>query len=848
MKNFLNFAKKKENDAITKSSVIHIKTEKQLRNLYRKEIAHWRNARASRYHPEHPSTYGLQDVYMDTMIDGHLTAVINSRILYVQNKKYVVKDDTNKIDRKKTALIAQGWFREIIRYAMESIFYGYSLIWLKTFQGNRVSTVELVDRRHVIPERGIVVQDIYDKEGISFAQYPHHLLYVQFDNSIGLLEKAAPLTILKRHSWANWDEFEQLFGIPIRIVKVPNLEAEGVRQVENWLDQMGTAAYAILPTSADIEIKDGNRSDAHQVFSEKIKIVNAELSKLINGQTMTTDSGSSRSQSEVHERTQQEIRKADMANFLLWTNNVLIPALRFHGYPFSSKDYVDKIESTQPFERIRIDEVLLRSGVRLSKDYLEEMYDVSIDDTSTQPSAPTAVSLSKKKPIGNHFVAQTPHSTSRQPAMYVGGAEKAKEVREQEEKARIEKSHGDALKEASQLALDFKDLGRVTYHGIFLQKDLIASESIEDDYYIRVIRSRVMTRVFTHVYRGIEEKGLGITFANVAFDGPNYQLLKELRTNAGVFLSFKYHAFNREAISLLTDKKGNIRTFNDFSRSLSKLTVRHERSLLKQEYGQAISTAISAKKWHDYQRTQHLYPNLRYVARQDGTTRQSHRALHNMVFPVNHTFWDTHYPPNGWNCRCTVQPTEEAPTLEADRVAQRALPIQEPFNFNPGKEGKITTDSHLYFKLPQPKYQKALNIARHALQHHHKREVFTRLKNKKFKTITHAESGFTVEALSRGKMKSILNQPHDYKYEKDTILYQLPRIFASSSYLGGVRNRMVKNQGNVLAYHYFSFKSKHDPKKQFFFNVRQYKDGKHRLHSITDHLQGLPQKNRKTGR
>lgn len=45
---------------------------------------------------------------------------------------------------------------------------------------------------------------------------------------------------------------------------------------------------------------------------------------------------------------------------------------------------------------------------------------------------------------------------------------------------------------------------------------------------------------------------------------------------------------------------------------------------------------------------------LRYVAVQDSRTRPEHLAWHGIVLPADHDFWKTHYPPNGWYCRCTI--------------------------------------------------------------------------------------------------------------------------------------------------------------------------------------------------
>ena len=68
-----------------------------------------------------------------------------------------------------------------------------------------------------------------------------------------------------------------------------------------------------------------------------------------------------------------------------------------------------------------------------------------------------------------------------------------------------------------------------------------------------------------------------------------------------------------------------------------------------------LRMSYAAGRWEQIQRVKQQRPYLRYVAVLDGRTRPEHAAWHDTILPVDHAFWHTHFPPNGWNCRCTVQ-------------------------------------------------------------------------------------------------------------------------------------------------------------------------------------------------
>ncbi|MGZ8407390.1 MAG: phage minor head protein, partial [Caulobacteraceae bacterium] len=76
---------------------------------------------------------------------------------------------------------------------------------------------------------------------------------------------------------------------------------------------------------------------------------------------------------------------------------------------------------------------------------------------------------------------------------------------------------------------------------------------------------------------------------------------------------------------------------------------------LRTIYNTNMRTAHAAGRWERIQGVKDAFPYLRYVAVMDSRTRPEHRAWHGTIKPVDDPWWDTHNPPCGWNCRCTVE-------------------------------------------------------------------------------------------------------------------------------------------------------------------------------------------------
>lgn len=82
----------------------------------------------------------------------------------------------------------------------------------------------------------------------------------------------------------------------------------------------------------------------------------------------------------------------------------------------------------------------------------------------------------------------------------------------------------------------------------------------------------------------------------------------------------------------------------------------------------------AAGRWARAQRSK--MPYLVYRTMRDERVRLSHRSWDNLVLPKNHPWWDTHYPPNGWRCRCLAFATDDAGLEQLRKTAPKDAPVR----------------------------------------------------------------------------------------------------------------------------------------------------------------------------
>lgn len=68
-----------------------------------------------------------------------------------------------------------------------------------------------------------------------------------------------------------------------------------------------------------------------------------------------------------------------------------------------------------------------------------------------------------------------------------------------------------------------------------------------------------------------------------------------------------------------------------------------------------MRAARAAAQWDRAQRSKHVLPFFLYVETTAEDPRQEHLEWVGIILPIDHPFWTTHFPPNGWGCQCAVR-------------------------------------------------------------------------------------------------------------------------------------------------------------------------------------------------
>jgi phage gp29-like protein len=371
----------------------------------RADIQKWRRALELAQSPINPRMWLLQDLYDNLESDGHYLAQKELRKTATSGYGFSIIDvKTGEVNQEKTNFFCGEWFFDFLDYALDSIFKGFTLIELtdpKTLAFN------LIPRRNVIGTLGIVQRDISDCKGIDFnsKDFQNTLVKIGKPSDLGLMANICGQLIWKRNAQQSWAEFTERFGMPLITATTNQTTSADIRQLDDMLAELGESARAVLPEGTTINVTPFAGSDAFNVYDSQIDRINAEISKPITGGTMVTDDGSSRSQSEVHERNlDDKLSEADRRMIMFVVNGQLIPLLQRFKYPFNPE--TDRFQFNQSFEldltqHWNIVNQMIAQGYEVDEKWLAQNFNVPI--TGRREPVGVQPSLAADMPLYQNF-------------------------------------------------------------------------------------------------------------------------------------------------------------------------------------------------------------------------------------------------------------------------------------------------------------------------------------------------------------------------------------------------------------------------------------------------------------
>lgn len=191
------------------------------------------------------------------------------------------------------------------------------------------------------------------------------------------------------------------------------------------------------------------------------------------------------------------------------------------------------------------------------------------------------------------------------------------------------------------------------------------------------------------------EYGFGGMLADADFKTPDGEMLLRLTKDVWQFSAAKNYSQLHDMTLALTDADGNMRNYADFKEAATAINEKYNNAWLKTEYNLAVNSSTMAARWVDFEKNKADMPFLQYSTVGDGNVRPEHQVLNGIIRKVDDSFWNTHYPPNGWNCRCDVR--QLATSYAQETVGLPDIVIPSMFRTNLAKTGLVFPRGSAYY-------------------------------------------------------------------------------------------------------------------------------------------------------
>ena len=307
------------------------------------------------------------------------------------------------VDFTRRVRIASPWFLRFLGDALDAEYWGFTLV---QFYINEKGWIDyyLVPRKHVDPVLRVIKTRQDDLMGEPFDNYAD-LLMIRGKEPLGILARTAPYVIYKRGTIGDWAQLAEIFGRPIRKYTYDASDPEARRASLEAAESQGGASVFLCPDGSKLEfIEPGNLSGSSDMYSALTDRYNAEMSKAVLGNTLTTEASKTGTQAlgTVHNKVEQELIEQDALSILNLLNYDMTEQFAALGINTQGGEfvYVEEADLGQVKTKAELLEKAVNVfGLPMADDYLYEQLNIEKPNNYEQLKA----EMEKKKKDSNPF-------------------------------------------------------------------------------------------------------------------------------------------------------------------------------------------------------------------------------------------------------------------------------------------------------------------------------------------------------------------------------------------------------------------------------------------------------------
>ena len=335
-------------------------------------------------------------VYRDIKADGHVRSVVQSRKSGALSKEWKVEPgDSSALGMKAAELCAEvmkaDGLANLVKEILNTPLFGFGVLevmwkpvngrWLPVRVAEKPQEWFGFDEENRL--RFISRENMLEGELLP----PRKFLLAQYDASYinpygeAVLASCFWPYVFKKGGMKFWVTFAEKYGMPYMIGKLPRGASDDEHEaLLDKLEQMVQDAVATIPDDGAVEIlSDSNKSASSDLYDTLIHAMNAEISKAVLGQTLTTEmgkNGGAYAASNTHQEVRKDLVEADLKLAASVVNRLFgwICELNMPDAPRPSYKTVEEEELNN--DRADRDDKLTKQGVRFKKSYYAQTYNL----------------------------------------------------------------------------------------------------------------------------------------------------------------------------------------------------------------------------------------------------------------------------------------------------------------------------------------------------------------------------------------------------------------------------------------------------------------------------------------